>query len=108
MIRATRRVIRKGDGIVFLHDGEGDWGRFPPPEALSDDPDTPDIPPYAHSGHQHAEETEHKTPGVGHVLEGKWTKGPHGGAMFVMELATFEGNALDIDQWHPDNFSFIA
>lgn len=83
MIRATRRVIRKGDGVVFLHDGEGDWGRFPPPESLSDDPDTPDIPPYAHSGHHHAEETEHKTPGVGHVLEGKWTKGPHGGAMFV-------------------------
>jgi hypothetical protein len=32
----------------------------------------------------------------------------HGGEIFVMELATFEGNALDIDHWHADNFSFIA
>ena len=31
-----------------------------------------------------------------------------GGAIFATELATFEGNALDIDQWHADNFSFIA
>ena len=32
----------------------------------------------------------------------------HSGEIFATELATFEGNALDIDSWHADNFSFIA
>ena len=32
----------------------------------------------------------------------------HGEEVFVMELAIFEGNALDIDQWHADNFNVIA
>ena len=31
-----------------------------------------------------------------------------GEKIFVIELAIFEGNTLDIDQWHADNFSVIA
>ncbi len=31
-----------------------------------------------------------------------------GGEVSITELATLKGNSLDIDQWHIDNFSFIA
>ena len=31
-----------------------------------------------------------------------------GGEVFVTQLAILQGNALDIDQWHADNFSFIG
>ena len=31
-----------------------------------------------------------------------------GESMEITKLAVFAGNALDIDQWHLDNFSFIA
>jgi hypothetical protein len=31
-----------------------------------------------------------------------------GGEVFVTQLAILQGNALDIDQWHSDNFSFIG
>ena len=31
-----------------------------------------------------------------------------GGEVFVTQLAILKGNALDIDQWHADNFSFIG
>ena len=31
-----------------------------------------------------------------------------GGQISVTQLATLQGNALDIDQWHANNFSFIA
>ena len=87
MIRAYRRVIRKGDGIMVLHDGDGGWMRYPPPESLSDNPNEPDVPPFAHTGHHDAHETEHREPGVGHVLEGheegEWQQGPNGGMMYV-------------------------
>ena len=26
----------------------------------------------------------------------------------ITQLAVLKGNALDIDQWHADNFSFVA
>ena len=28
--------------------------------------------------------------------------------LLITQLALFEGNSLDIDQWHADNFSFIT
>ena len=31
-----------------------------------------------------------------------------GGEVLVTQLAILQGNALDIDQWHADNFSFIG
>ena len=31
-----------------------------------------------------------------------------GGEVFVTQLAILQGNALDIDQWHADNFNFIG
>ena len=31
-----------------------------------------------------------------------------GQAMEITKLAIFQGNAMDIDQWHLDNFSFIT
>lgn len=87
MIRAYRRVIRKGDGIMVLHDGDGGWMRYPPPESLSDNPNEPDVPPFAHTGHHDSHDTEHREPGVGHVLEGheegEWQQGPNGGMMYV-------------------------
>ena len=30
------------------------------------------------------------------------------GEVSVIQLAILQGNALDIDQWHADNFSFIG
>ena len=30
------------------------------------------------------------------------------GQISVTQLAVLQGNALDIDQWHTDNFNFIA
>ena len=30
------------------------------------------------------------------------------GEISVIQLAILQGNSLDIDQWHADNFSFIA
>ena len=32
----------------------------------------------------------------------------NGGKISITELAKLQGNALDIDQWHIDNFSVIA
>jgi Ca2+-binding RTX toxin-like protein len=32
----------------------------------------------------------------------------HEGEIAITKLAVLQGNALDIDQWHTDNFSFIA
>jgi hypothetical protein len=31
-----------------------------------------------------------------------------GGQISVSQLALLQGNALDIDQWHADNFNFIT
>ena len=32
----------------------------------------------------------------------------NGGDISITEVAKLQGNALDIDQWHIDNFSVIA
>ena len=32
----------------------------------------------------------------------------NGGTISITELAILQGNALDIDQWHVDNFTVIA
>ena len=69
-------VIRKGDGNYGLFGGGMQNMRYPPPEAMVDDPNIPDVPPFAHTG-AHGEE-ESGVPGVGHLIPGDWTIGKHG------------------------------
>jgi len=85
MIRfpASKPVLRKGDGIIFMHDGTPAWGRFPPPEALDYDRELGfDAPPFSHTGAHHHDDTDHATPGVGHQIDGQFEPAPHGGFVF--------------------------
>jgi len=69
-------VIRKGDGNYGVFGGGMQSMRYPPPEAIVDDPNIPDVPAFAHTG-AHGEQ-ESGTPGVGHVIPGDWVPGKHG------------------------------
>jgi len=96
MIRypAWNLPIKKGDGVVFMHDGVPDWGRFPPAESLGyDERRGWDAPPFSHTGHHHAEETgDH---GVGHQIEGAFQPAPHGGHMFVDHAGGVHFHGMD-------------
>lgn len=69
-------VIRKGDGNYGLFGGGMQSMRYPPPEAMVDDPNVPDVPAFAHTG-AHGEQ-DSGVPGVGHLIPGDWTLGKHG------------------------------
>ena len=69
-------VIRKGDGNYGVFGGGMQSMRYPPPEAMVDDPNVPDVPAFAHTGAHGEQETG--VPGAGHVIPGDWTIGEHG------------------------------
>ena len=75
-------VLRKGDGNYGLFGGGMQRMRYPPPEAMVDDPNIPDVPAFAHTGAHGEQETG--VPGAGHLIPGDWTPGKHGELFLVL------------------------
>ena len=49
-VLVRKSIILKGDGVYAYYGGQGHLLTSPPPEALHPDPNTPDVPIYAHYG----------------------------------------------------------
>ena len=68
--------IKKGDGNFGFFGGDFQNQRFPPADAHNDDPNIPDVPPFAHTGALHENETG--IPGTGKVIPGNFQQGRYG------------------------------
>ena len=86
-------VIRKGDGNYGVFGGGMQSMRYPPAEAMIDDPNVPDVPAFAHTGAHGENETG--TPGSGHVIPGNWVSGNHGELVYKDESGGEHMHGID-------------
>ncbi len=69
-------IILKGHGNYAFYGGVPHLLSNPPPEAFSGDPNTPDVPLFAHYGSYRPHSSGH--PGMGELIPGSFRRGKHG------------------------------
>ena len=92
-VLVRKSIILKGDGVYAYYGGQGHLLTSPPPEALHPDPNTPDVPIYAHYGAYRPHKSGHA--GMGELIPGKFGVGKHGEMVYIDENGEAHHHGID-------------
>jgi len=92
-VLVRKSIILKGDGVYAYYGGQGHLLTAPPPEAMHPDPNTPDVPLYAHYGAYRPHKSGHA--GMGELIPGKFGVGKHGEMVYIDENGEAHHHGID-------------